>query len=809
MHKLHYLLLPFSFLMFAVPMSAQQNNDSLQRVYRTAKHDTVKLSALRRLTEYYTFKYLDSTELCVNRTDSILRKHEHPDYRASYLHARGNIAWWQGNLNLARKFYLQSIQIYKNEKNFGKIAKMQFNLALTYQNQADSALLFLDSASLMSLKVKDSLLYGTVMSHRGEIKLNQADLTISLAYFEEAYSVAQKCKDFKTEIKALHGIGNVMFRLGKYAEALVYFKKEYELAQTYGNIFDLNTSSIDLANTYYKLKDFETSEKYHLLALEQARQSGKPQRITVCLSNIYEQFTAQGRHAEAAPYIQEALQIAEKYDIQVALMSLYINAGKSKLMNKKYAEAKSMILKGLKLARAQNSHFWLIYGYEAAVKADSAVGNFKQALIYKDSVMWFSKKLRENEIDTKIEELNIKYKTVQNEKENLELKNQIFEAQLSVNNRELALWLIGITLVLSFVSLVLFIVNRKKLKRQNKQISEQKEEISLQKDSILKQAEKLELSLKKITELTAYKHEMTQMLVHDLKNPLNILINLPAGMPVNERESLRLMTTGTMLNLVMNILEVQKYQETQLVVKPTEFKLSELWKSVCGQFEFLSHRKNITLRQTIETELWLNADTYLTERILVNILSNALKYTNLNGFVELAAEPTPERFAKITISDTGRGIPEADLKTIFQKYKQIGETVQYGTGLGLLFCKIAVEAHGGSIAIRSETGKGTQIEFSLPLGKVSEKETTAITETAMHHLSPDEIAQLKPYSDQLLNADLSQISLFRKLLTQFEQQEQINRAWVTEVRNAVFTKNIERYTALIDQIVNDSRDEKV
>lgn len=114
-------------------------------------------------------------------------------------------------------------------------------------------------------------------------------------------------------------------------------------------------------------------------------------------------------------------------------------------------------------------------------------------------------------------------------------------------------------------------------------------------------------------------------------------------------------------------------------------------------------------------------------RILVNLLANALKFTPSNGVVTVMANQTNDLENStrndrpgivISVSDTGEGIPPEDRERIFEKFGQV-ESRRAGrkmsTGLGLTFCKLAVEAHGGHIWVESEMGKGSTFHFSLPL----------------------------------------------------------------------------------------------
>ncbi len=107
----------------------------------------------------------------------------------------------------------------------------------------------------------------------------------------------------------------------------------------------------------------------------------------------------------------------------------------------------------------------------------------------------------------------------------------------------------------------------------------------------------------------------------------------------------------------------------------------------------------------------------MLRRTLVNLLGNAVKFTPPHGRVEVRAYPAPGE-VRISVMDTGEGIPTAAFGRIFEKFGQVAERREgrvNSTGLGLTFCKLAVEAHGGRIWVESELGSGSTFTFALPL----------------------------------------------------------------------------------------------
>jgi signal transduction histidine kinase len=236
---------------------------------------------------------------------------------------------------------------------------------------------------------------------------------------------------------------------------------------------------------------------------------------------------------------------------------------------------------------------------------------------------------------------------------------------------------------------------------------------------IIEQARELKTINEKLVEMDKFKQGVTSMIVHDLKNPINAIIN--SGNENPESQLKRIKQTGRqMLNLVMNILDVSKYEETDIPLSVENHNLLGIASGAVDQIMFLSCEKNIVIDNRISTELGIRADAEIIERVFVNMLTNAIKFTPNNGLIILNAENDAEEFLKISITDNGIGIPGDKIHLVFQKFGQVlsrNSGSVRSTGLGLTYCKMVVEAHGGTIGVDSESEKGSKFWFTLPAAK--------------------------------------------------------------------------------------------
>ncbi|MBR6709014.1 MAG: ATP-binding protein, partial [Clostridia bacterium] len=173
-----------------------------------------------------------------------------------------------------------------------------------------------------------------------------------------------------------------------------------------------------------------------------------------------------------------------------------------------------------------------------------------------------------------------------------------------------------------------------------------------------------------------------------------------------------------MLRIVMDLLTLSRLDNHKTKWKIAPFDLKQTLIHICQvmQVEATSHRHS--LRLTVPERLpEMNGDAERIEQVLINILSNAVKYTPDGGEIEVTAEHK-NGLTAVSIRDNGIGIPAEDIPRLFERFYRVEKartSEMGGTGLGLAIAKEIIAAHGGSIQVSSEVGKGTLVTITLPL----------------------------------------------------------------------------------------------
>lgn len=328
------------------------------------------------------------------------------------------------------------------------------------------------------------------------------------------------------------------------------------------------------------------------------------------------------------------------------------------------------------------------------------------------------------------------------------------------------------------------------LQSKNKELASKNEEIKSQAEKISEQYEHLE-------KLDQFKESLTHALVHDLKNPLSQIMLKTSNPLVNQ-------SAGKMLRLISNMLDVEKYEKAGFNLNKEILSLRKIIAEVVNGQEISLNEKNLTLRCHF-SDFQIVADREITIRIFDNLVSNAIRYSPLNQSIDVFAEPTAKDFLKISVRNYGESIPEEALPFIFDKYRQFAKndsSTYRTTGLGLTFCKMAVEAHGGKIGVSSHTEEGTNFWFTIPVTSTTvangDNQNTIQNVPPEIRLTVADKEMLKTAVKQMKEFEIYEISRFHELLDPLrETAEGAVVDWITLIFSAVNIQNADLLESLI------------
>jgi len=301
---------------------------------------------------------------------------------------------------------------------------------------------------------------------------------------------------------------------------------------------------------------------------------------------------------------------------------------------------------------------------------------------------------------------------------------------------------IGLTNAFAFVQLENLVAELKKLnedyQKQNIQIRKQNETLVELHNKLKEKAEELEIQKGKAEEATELKSHFLASMSHELRTPMNSILGLTeliledTSLKGKNRERIEVVLKSgkRLMGLINDILDLSKIEAGKMEVHNEDVYLEELVSEIENSVTPLVQQKGIAFRvaRNINTKIVINTDRGKITQVLINLLGNAVKFTD-SGFVELRVSSLENKRLKFDVVDSGIGISEEDQKIIFEEFRQIDGTTtrKYsGTGLGLAICKKIADLMTGSLTVESEPGSGSIFSFVVPLNfiKLRDDETT-------------------------------------------------------------------------------------
>lgn len=303
------------------------------------------------------------------------------------------------------------------------------------------------------------------------------------------------------------------------------------------------------------------------------------------------------------------------------------------------------------------------------------------------------------------------------------LKNQVDDFWNRYSAQTALLYAVVVILVLLTVLIFILLRSYWSIVRHRKMLNEQNRQLEQQRDELNHLYEQLQHA-------TQSKLVFFTNVSHDLRTPLTLIADpveqLAAADNLTDRQHTLMQLANKnvkiLMRLINQILDFRKYENGKLSLVRTETDLAAAVAEWVASFRHVTLKRHIRLSLTTEPDrdYTLAVDVEKMERIFFNLLSNAVKYTPENGEIRVALSSDGERLT-VTVSDTGTGMTEENLRNIFERFYQADHVHANGSGIGLALVKSFVELHGGAITAQSEPGKGTVFTFTLPVTHVEER----------------------------------------------------------------------------------------
>lgn len=750
-----------------------------------------KAESLRAIGLFHIYYSSDSSKVLANLQEA-LAINEAIDYKtgiAKTFNVMGILYLYHDNYPKALDYFEKAVHLYQGINDDKNVSKCLSNVGLIYlyQNKYYKALKCYQDAILLSEKLNDKENLASCYSNIGGVYSSLGDDVLALENYQKALFYIEQSNNKMNMAKVNNNIATMFDKRGDYSKALEYYQKSLEIHKEINDINDVVLVSVNIGQIYLRLSNFSKAMEYLENAKQIAEKNNFRKLLTKTYNSIGEINRHQGNYNEALVYFCKALDISTEIEDKSAMVESYCNLADFYNDRNKFKEASGYANKAYQMAHEINNAELILKCAETIANTKASLGYYREAFQYYKEYKAMNDSLLDKAKIEKLTGLQYQYKfdkeklAMQLEQEKKEaIQSEELRRQKVVRNSLIG----GFLLLLILVLVILRSLLQKR--KDNKILAEQKHEI--------------ETINSKLVELDRFKQTMTGMIVHDLKNPLNTILSRPSDERIKQQ-------ARQMLDMVINLLDIQKFENASMKIEPSANLLALAVNNAIEQIILPATDKNIEIQNTISHDITILADPDLIERVLTNLLTNAIKYTPNNGKVTLVAHDEGEEYVKIKIEDTGIGIQKDKQQLIFEKFGQV-EAKQLGytrsTGLGLTFCKLAIEAHGGKIGVESDGEHGTVFWFTLKkLGQTNNALPISKEEITQANTNKFNIPQ--EHLDAINQFKFYEVSKIRKALLLMPDNDNPEiQNWKEEVLKAVASGNEEVYLSLLNQ-VNDER----
>lgn len=782
--------------------------DSLRRFIEThPKEDDSLATVLARLSYLHNAFDPDEGLIIGQRGLEISQRIDFPEGISRSYNALGVNYFAKDQYDLALEAYDEAIK-YKeiiDDDRGAMMTRINVGVILLERRKLNKALDYYEEAKAYFESIEDDNLVGVVLVNMAQVYNRVRADAEALRLYHLAIGYAEKSGNQSALATSLSNVSAIYSRLGEYQESLKMRKRSLKITRETNNKRLEGQVSIGIGRVFQQLKQNDSARFYFQSAYDIADEMGILSRKARALQNLGTLERDMGNLSGALDYYERTLAMRKKSRTKAGRAFLNRNIGKIYVATGQKELGLEYMLKGLAIGEEQGALTSIAEGSESLATFYESEGDIENAFYYYKKTQEAKKKIESRLDITALSKLITRYQgekekqalLLEKAKEEAALQKQIVSERLVRN-----LGLAGFTAML-ILAVVYYRFYQSK-RKANAQLEEQNRLISEQKDALSLQAEKLKVVNSQMEMIAEFRTGLTQMIAHDMKNPLNAIIGLSGRQP-SDRNVKKIAESGhQMLNLVTNMLEVEKLEETRIKPEMEEVFIDELIQKAKVQVEILLQAKSILFQSLVPKQIRLMADEAIIVRVLVNLFTNAIKYSENGGMVKVTHEVLPEGFLRVSIKDEGPGIEPERLPHIFNKFWQSDHKksgLAVSTGLGLTFCKMALESHGGRIWATSEKDRGTLFTFELAMSQEACREYIHLTgnrvEAPEHLINQEELSVIETFTAELVGLKVHEVGAIIRVLKKMDGGE-VNSRWKSDLQAAVYDGDQVKYDHLLN-----------
>lgn len=693
-----------------------QKADSLKSLLRDVIKDTSYINLLNEISKSYSPSKPDSMFIFAEMALSEAQKMNYLKGKAFAYTNFGNAYYFKFEFDSALAKLNEAIKLFEILGMYNEIANNFNRIGIIYNRQGNyqEGYKYSQKALDVFLKLEDLDGQWRSFTNLGIIAKELGDYGRAIEYYLKAKSVVEKTEDLSGRSLILNNMGNIYFDMSDYQRAMDIYFEGLKIDSMLNNKSGMGSKFNNIASCYNSLGDSKNAIKYFEKSIEVKKGLNDYLGITLTNNNIAYIYIDLKEYAKAEKYFTEA--INSQYISPISETNSYNGLATLNYHLKNYNKAVEYALKSYKLANKINNNLQIRISSETLFKIYDAMGDYKNALEYlkinkniSDSIFAYDKTIEIARIEARYEFSKLE------EQLRLEQLEKDLENEKKLTEQKLYTYLLIIGILITGGIAFVFYFSKQQKQKANEILQKKNDEINNQKIEIQLQAEQLK-------ELNELKTKLFSIIAHDLRSPLSTIQQIFDAIKegyTNIEEIKNLLPQLSVnvdytSNLVDNLLvwaksqmEGVNFNNENLEVFPIVDKLESL-------FNKITTDKKIHIENNINENLIVYSDRNILNLVLRNLISNAIKYSNSGGKVEVNAVEDKE-FVTISVKDEGIGLTKEQIQKLFMNVNtsSLGTSGEKGTGLGLLLCKDFIEKAGGKIWVESHPGLGSTFYFTV------------------------------------------------------------------------------------------------
>jgi signal transduction histidine kinase/DNA-binding response OmpR family regulator/Tfp pilus assembly protein PilF len=695
------LLLPI-FVSFTLLLHAQPRVDSLQLEFRSTTIDSVKIKILLDLFQQYRYDSLHKAEEVALQAIALAQKTKHRRLLAIAYNQYASFLTSQSNPDSAIVVYQKGLEWAERINSNSERQAALTGLGANYLRKGNfkKALDYKDQVVKFAEEIGDQ--EGIAGAHKGmgDIYLELAEYTKAMESYTMASETFLALNNMKGFAITLANIGLIQWKLENFKSSESYLIRSdsifKELDFQPGRAFVLNNLGI----VYKNGGDLDKSITYYAQALDSYKNMGDLHNVGLTNYNIGNVYLDKEDINTAISYYQKSLDLCIQTNDSLHMSYSYKALGDGYHALGNTTKAKYFLLKAIEVGQTIALEIIAMQAYGSLSELYENEGDFSRAYrslisynVLKDSLYTREKRELAADIDAKYQnEQKVKEIELLSSEKNI----QTLQLEKRVNERNA---LIALAFVILLVAGLLY--NQFRIKQNVN---------------------------KKLQEADRVKSNFFANISHEFRTPLTLIkgpieqLEQTPGKTLS-RDNIKMITRNTdrVLTLVNQLLDLSKIDGDSLKLETHEGDLNQFLRAITSSFNSLAVHHNIDYTVKIPaTTCWAAFDKDKLEKVVINLLSNAFKFSE-DGALVFVDVTHDEGAMDIQVSDTGIGIPPEKLPFIFDRFYQADTSAtqeREGSGIGLSLAKNLVELMEGTITVSSEVGKGTFFTVHLPLKRI-------------------------------------------------------------------------------------------